>query len=233
MRMRIILNMSVNRSAFLNCFPAFSSALALSLTAFSGFAQTTKPASVSAFPSPSPRPAAGSLVHNPPALHSRNGLLVVNFSYQTTTDSDGRTLFFFVTPDGLENPTLHVHSGDHLIINLTNNTPVSPVGAILAASNYCGDVAVTKSSVNLHFHGTNTAPDCGEDEVIRTIINSGQTFRYEVHFPSNEPPGLYWYHPHLHGLVEAALQGAPRERSSSTECSKLSRLSPASDTVSS
>jgi FtsP/CotA-like multicopper oxidase with cupredoxin domain len=36
---------------------------------------------------------------------------------------------------------------------------------------------------------------------------SGQTFRYDLVFPWNEPPGLYWYHPHAHGLVEAALQG--------------------------
>jgi FtsP/CotA-like multicopper oxidase with cupredoxin domain len=207
MRMRLILNSGVNRFTFLNCFPVFSSVLALSLTVLSGSAQTTKQDSVPAFANPSPRPPAGSTVRNPPALYSRDGLLIVNFSYQTTTDSDGRTLFFFVTPDGLENPTLHVHPGDHLIINLTNNTPASPVDAILAASNYCGDIAMTKSSVNLHFHGTNTLPVCREDEVIRTIINSGQTFRYDIHFPSNEPPGLYWYHPHLHGLVEAALQG--------------------------
>jgi FtsP/CotA-like multicopper oxidase with cupredoxin domain len=43
--------------------------------------------------------------------------------------------------------------------------------------------------------------------VTKTLINPGQTFAYSVHFPTNEPPGLYWYHPHVHGLSEAALQG--------------------------
>jgi FtsP/CotA-like multicopper oxidase with cupredoxin domain len=43
--------------------------------------------------------------------------------------------------------------------------------------------------------------------VVHTLINSGQSFRYDVHFPADEPPGLYWYHPHAHMLVEAALQG--------------------------
>ena len=55
--------------------------------------------------------------------------------------------------------------------------------------------------------GPNTPPTCHQDEVIRTIINSGQTFRYEIHFPKNEPPGLYWYHPHIHGIATAAVQG--------------------------
>jgi FtsP/CotA-like multicopper oxidase with cupredoxin domain len=30
---------------------------------------------------------------------------------------------------------------------------------------------------------------------------------YKVSFPLNEPPGLYWYHPHVHGIAEHALQG--------------------------
>ena len=59
----------------------------------------------------------------------------------------------------------------------------------------------------MHFHGTNTSPRCHADEVIHTLINSGTTFKYSVRFPTSEPPGLYWYHPHIHGLAEAAVQG--------------------------
>jgi FtsP/CotA-like multicopper oxidase with cupredoxin domain len=155
---------------------------------------------------PCPRLAAGSVTKNPPALFSHNGALRVNFSYQTTTDEVGRTLFCFMTPDGMENPTLHVHPGDHLVINVTNNTPATPVEMPIDPPN-CGASKMTDPSVNIHFHGTNTSPTCHQDEVIRTVINSGQTFRYDVHFPQNEPPGLYWYHPHIHGLPEAAVQG--------------------------
>jgi len=43
--------------------------------------------------------------------------------------------------------------------------------------------------------------------VVHTIINSGETFKYSVKFPPNAPPGLYWYHPHVHGISEAAVQG--------------------------
>lgn len=155
---------------------------------------------------PCPRFTAGSVVTNPPALHSQNGVLNVRLSYQQTTDSAGRTLFCFMTPDGLEEPTLHVNPGDTLNITVTNNTPASPVEEPFTPPN-CGDHAMTGSSVNIHYHGTNTSPACGADNVVKTLINSGTTFQYSVAFPSNEPPGLYWYHPHVHGISEAAVQG--------------------------
>ncbi len=79
----------------------------------------------------------------------------------------------------------------------------------------CGALNMTDASVNLHYHGANVPPICHQDEVIRTIINTGEQFRYEVHFPKNEPSGLYWYHPHIHGLSTAAVQAALRARSSS------------------
>jgi len=43
--------------------------------------------------------------------------------------------------------------------------------------------------------------------VISTIINTGEHFRYELHFPKDEPAGLYWYHPHIHGMAELTTQG--------------------------
>jgi len=155
---------------------------------------------------PCPRLAAGSVLHNPPALFSRNGVLAVDFSYQTRMDSDGRNLFCFMTPDGLENPTLHVSPGDRLRIRVTNNTPAAPFEMRIDPPN-CGAAVMTGSSVNIHFHGTNTAPLCHQDEIIRTLINSGETFTYDVQIPADEPPGLYWYHSHIHMHVEPTLQG--------------------------
>src|SRR5215467_4487493 len=76
-----------------------------------------------------------------------------------------------------------------------------------SASTVCGAPDMTSSSVNVHYHGTNVSPTCHSDEVIRTIVNSGQTFTYNISFPADEPPGLYWYHPHIHGIAEAAVEG--------------------------
>jgi FtsP/CotA-like multicopper oxidase with cupredoxin domain len=183
--------------------------------------------------------AAGSVVQQPPALFSQNGVLNVSFSYQTPpppfVDTFGRQKFCFMTPDGLENPTLHVNPGDTLNITVTNNTPPVPTEAGVTVTTElinppnCGDtmeiaqneliasaspanavvniVPPTGGSMNIHYHGTNTSPACHGDNVVKTLINPGTTFSYSVKFPANEPPGLYWYHPHVHGLAEAAVQG--------------------------
>jgi FtsP/CotA-like multicopper oxidase with cupredoxin domain len=172
---------------------------------------------------PCARFAAGSVIQQPPALFSQNGVLNVNFSYQSTTDSVGRQLFCFMTPSGLENPTLHVNPGDTLNITVTNNTPFNPVGDTTEVFNppTCGDTTfeqqapskdsqgfgMTGGSMNIHYHGTNTSPQCHGDNVVKTLVNPGRTFQYSIQFPLNEPPGLYWYHPHVHGLAEAAVQG--------------------------
>jgi FtsP/CotA-like multicopper oxidase with cupredoxin domain len=123
-----------------------------------------------------------------------------------------------MTDTGLQEPTLHVNPGDTLNIAVTNNTPPQPFGEVFMGPNNCGDVQVqftppppgiiaTGSSVNLHYHGTNVTPACGGDNVTKTLINSGTTFQYSFTFPRDEPPGLYWYHPHIHGLAERDLLG--------------------------
>jgi FtsP/CotA-like multicopper oxidase with cupredoxin domain len=173
---------------------------------------------------PCPRFTAGSVVQNPPALFSSNGVLNVQFSYQTKVDGIGRQVFCFMTPNGLENPTLHVNPGDTLNITVTNNTPTNPVGVTTTEKFQppnCGDTTFSKTiqtnsppnlsmtggSMNIHYHGTNTSPACHGDNVVKTLINAGNTFQYSLQFPSDEPPGLYWYHPHVHGLAEAAVFG--------------------------
>lgn len=135
----------------------------------------------------------------------------MTFDYYEALNSASHTVFCFATPDGVASPTLRVHPGDTLNISLTNANPPAPPGSpsefISNTSNVCGDMTMTITSVNMHFHGTNTSPACHSDEVIHTLVNSGETFQYSVKFPKDEPPGLYWYHPHVHGLAEAAVQG--------------------------
>jgi FtsP/CotA-like multicopper oxidase with cupredoxin domain len=175
---------------------------------------------------PCQRFAPGSVVQQPPALFSENGVLNVSFSYQTTPDSAGRQLFCFMTPSGLENPTLHVNPGDTLNVTVTNNTPAigTSSSGVITTETFnpptCGNTTeieqnpataalntMTGGSMNIHYHGTNTTPACGGDNVTKTLINPGSTFSYSILFPTTEPPGLYWYHPHVHGLSEAAVQG--------------------------
>jgi FtsP/CotA-like multicopper oxidase with cupredoxin domain len=144
-------------------------------------------------------------------------MLQLSLTYFTRVDSFGNTLYCFVDENGAQSPTLHVQPGDQLIINFTNglsaalagNPPHSMPGMIVTgtASAACGAVVMNNASVNIHYHGTNTPPVCHQDEVIRTLVNAGETFQYNLQFPPDEPPGLYWYHPHVHGIAEAAVQG--------------------------
>jgi FtsP/CotA-like multicopper oxidase with cupredoxin domain len=156
------------------------------------------------------RPAAGGTVKPPPDQRSHNGILDVALSYKSSVDKVGRTLFCFVTPHGSESPTLRVKPGDTINISLTNavGAPAGgPSEVESSSSKRCGAGAMTLSSVNMHFHGVNTSPRCHSDEVIHTLINSGQTFAYAIHIPKDEPPGLYWYHPHVHGISSSVVQG--------------------------
>ncbi len=164
---------------------------------------------------PCPRFAEGSMIQEPENLYSSNGKLEVKFRYQSRVDGYGNTLYCFTSETGTQSPTLHLHPGDELIIHLKNELLPGAVMTMTAmpqmflsqASDNCGTSIMTSSSVNIHYHGTNVPPSCHQDEVIKTAVDGGGSFDYHVHFPSNEPPGLYWYHPHIHGISEAAVLG--------------------------
>lgn len=154
------------------------------------------------------RPASGSEVLPPPDLFSSGGVLTVNLHYKAAKTLTNLNLCF-QTADGIESPTLHVLPGDRIIVNLTNDVPSAPgapSGTMSNSSTQCGAATMTVSSVNMHFHGMNVAPKCHGDEVVHTLVNSGQTFTYTIQIPANEPPGLYWYHPHVHGTSSFSVQ---------------------------
>jgi FtsP/CotA-like multicopper oxidase with cupredoxin domain len=165
-----------------------------------------------------PRFAAGSAITAPEDLYSKDGVLTVKLTYQTTVDQNGNTLFCFTDSNGAQSPTLHVNPGDRIAMTVTNEIagpapavsmkmPMAPAAA-RGPAQVCGSATpMNPASVNVHFHGTNTPPVCHQDEVIRTLINAGETFEYDLEIPGDEPPGLYWYHPHVHGIAEAAVQG--------------------------
>jgi FtsP/CotA-like multicopper oxidase with cupredoxin domain len=52
---------------------------------------------------------------------------------------------------------------------------------------------------NLHFHGLHVSPNAPQDDVLSMMASPGETLHYSVQIPSQQPPGLYWYHTHSHG----------------------------------
>ena len=151
------------------------------------------------------RPTAGSLASSPPDVYSSNGVLSVALDYHAALDQKGRTIYCFVTPDGKDSPTMHVKPGDVFKLAVTNHVPKGIFMETLTTS--CGESVMYDSSLNVHFHGTLVSPQCTKDDVVDTVINSGDTFQYTISIPADEPPGMYWYHPHIHGIAEAALLG--------------------------
>lgn len=59
---------------------------------------------------------------------------------------------------------------------------------------------------NLHFHGGHVSPKGNSDNVLLNI-KPGETFDYEYNLPKDHPPGLYWYHPHLHRYTDMQVGG--------------------------
>jgi FtsP/CotA-like multicopper oxidase with cupredoxin domain len=159
------------------------------------------------------RPNEGSDVSNPPELRSRNGVLEVTlkFKFRETYIGEGPFRYCYMTAAGDVAPTLRVHPGDRLIIHFINEAWSAKYGSPQSASIHekrdCSDPKMEFFTSNLHFHGMRVSPVCHQDEVLHTFIQPGEQFDYDVRIPANQPPGLYWYHPHVHGITERQVQG--------------------------
>jgi FtsP/CotA-like multicopper oxidase with cupredoxin domain len=175
-----------------------------------------------------PRPAPGDPISNPLDLYSQNGTLTLDLALKSEIGPTGFTHYCYVYMDNgkpVEAPTLRLNPGDRLVLNFTNNitvigrgpksrhAPMQPmemgdVQAAVAQNNPCLGGMVTATTTNIHFHGLNVSPVCHSDEVVKTIIpNNGVPFQYSIQIPANDPPGLYWYHPHPHGFSAPQVYG--------------------------
>jgi FtsP/CotA-like multicopper oxidase with cupredoxin domain len=173
-------------------------------------------------PSCPERPLPGAPLVSPVDLYSQNGTLTVNFTMKNALDGNQFMHYcygYLYNGQLIEAPTLHVNPGDTLVINLTNqlqapfdrDSKTKPMHMHMAhngPANDCSGNEVQVSATNIHFHGLNVPPVCHQDDVINTVIESGDpTFQYSIQIPANEPPGLYWYHPHLHGFTTTQVNG--------------------------
>jgi FtsP/CotA-like multicopper oxidase with cupredoxin domain len=77
-----------------------------------------------------------------------------------------------------------------------------------AVQDPCASASMSLTATNLHFHGLTVPPVCHQDEVLKTSIAAGAPpFEYRFKIPAHEPPGLYWYHPHIHGFTTPQVLG--------------------------
>src|SRR5580700_873847 len=114
-------------------------------------------------------------------LRSSGGLLAVTLRAAEGKVRVGDLELDGATYNGLyAGPVLRVRPGDLLRIRLINDL---------------------SQPTNLHFHGIFTSP-IGNSDNVHLSIAAGTSFTYEVRIPATQPPGLYWYHSHLHGRSE-------------------------------
>lgn len=116
----------------------------------------------------------------PQVLASSNGALAVQLDAAAGTYEvagqrfEGRLYNGAYIP-----PLLRLRAGDVLTLTLNNRMD---------------------QETNLHFHGLNVSPRDDGDNVF-THIHPGTTFVHRIALPANHHPGLFWYHPHIHGLT--------------------------------
>jgi FtsP/CotA-like multicopper oxidase with cupredoxin domain len=116
----------------------------------------------------------------PEQLRSRDGLLEVRLEAASGSHVvAGRKVTTLAYNGGLPGPTLRVKPGDTIRILLVNSLD---------------------QPTNLHVHGLHVSPEGNGDNVFLRV-DPGQSFAYEHILRDDHPPGVYWYHPHLHGSV--------------------------------
>jgi FtsP/CotA-like multicopper oxidase with cupredoxin domain len=178
-----------------------------------------------------PRPHFGSLVEEPPDLRSKNGVLEANLTAVNEREPDGRTRYCFIDGKDSESPNLRVHPGDLVILHLKNQMAArdrdgsssshdlmpeamheprheSRHDGMHPTAGTCTSGTMDLVSTNLHFHGLTIPPVCHQDDVLKTSVQPGDPpFTYRFRVPRDEPPGLYWYHPHIHGFSKQQVLG--------------------------
>jgi FtsP/CotA-like multicopper oxidase with cupredoxin domain len=168
------------------------------------------------------RPSPASVLEEPQDVRSRDGVLEIDLSIHDQKLPDGTTRYCYLTSDGKASPTLRLKPGDLLVVHFKNDlvdftkgTPeidkaltAAPICRTARSADPCASGAMTPVSTNLHFHGLTAPPVCHQDDVLKTSIQPDDPpFEYRLRIPTDEPPGLYWYHPHVHGYSKTQVVG--------------------------
>jgi FtsP/CotA-like multicopper oxidase with cupredoxin domain len=162
------------------------------------------------------RPYPDTEVENPADLTAVNGVLKVPLTLRSREMMELPFKACYVYQAGsapVEAPTLRLDPGNLLELSLTDrltyvrpHTIVQPSSA--APHDPCAGGTIETTSTNVDFDGLNIPPDCHQGEASSTTIeNTDPAFDYQFRIPADNPPGMYWYHPHLQGSTTLQLNG--------------------------
>jgi len=135
--------------------------------------------------------------------------LQLTLRLRNSLDSSGQMSYCYLDDHGDRSPTLRLRPGDLLVLTLKNelSLPSMTEHPHQVAQPDCRSASMTMAATNLHFHGLSISPSCHSDDSLHVSIPPSRAFVYRVRSPRNQPPGLYWYHPHPHGHSEEQVLG--------------------------
>jgi FtsP/CotA-like multicopper oxidase with cupredoxin domain len=203
--------------------------LALALFAASAQAVAANVVEAPAF-DPRSTAAAPCGVGTPPPGHATAELRPPPEGATLTVRQDGSRLCY-VANGVAEAPVIRARQGASLTLTLRNEI-VDPaaIEAVMAPGKLTIANAATPAAAgfypvipgmhhaatgatNLHVHGFAVPPVAPQDDVLTVCTDPAvgpatcgqRAFTYRYRVPATMPEGLYWYHPHMHGEVQAQM----------------------------
>lgn len=146
---------------------------------------------------------------DPPFIYSSGGVLQTTLTAQPGTVSFNGQTYNTNLYNGLYIPPVwRLFPGDTIDLTLVNNMPNTPAPAHAGAHG----AASTQSFTNLHYHGFNVSPKPPGDDIFLQVFPQGAgptptSYQYKVPVPTTHPVGLFWFHPHPHGISEPQVLG--------------------------
>lgn len=128
----------------------------------------------------------GEALTEPRAYRSEAGLLEVSLTAsRVRRHVVGRQADVLTYNGGLPGPTFRLRPGDRFRVAFQNDLD---------------------EPTNLHVHGLHVSPEGAGDNMFVTV-DPGGTHQYDYQLPATHPPGVFWYHPHHHGMVAQQVFG--------------------------
>ncbi len=117
------------------------------------------------------------------------------------------------TFDGIiPGPTMTIVPGQNLTVNVVNGFPANPPATPGPYDDPMNNPHLFNTT-NLHVHGVQVVPHIfdpvgtSDRAAMMVAIAPGSTYTYNFSVPADQPPGLYWYHPHHHGSTDVEVSG--------------------------
>lgn len=131
-----------------------------------------------------------------PVTSTINGVPYNDILTFTTEVVDGQGTFTPGNASAYIGPQWSVQPGDHLTIDYINALPDKEFQAVGTDA-----PSAVAQPINLHTHGLTVNPAGNSDNVLLSIPQ-GRSNRFEIDIPADQYHGLYWYHPHIHGITD-------------------------------